>query len=295
LKKLGFSFSLRMDRLVNTITAFFFYLPIWSSAVERRWAADWRLSEWKSDLDGCYHVYIDVGSNRGIQVRKLYEPMKYPGSKVHKLFDKYFGLPTERNLSEICTVGFEADPRYRMELRLIRSNYENMVWPVNFVFSAVSDGGTKGKVTLRTSGKTVEDWRSSTNPDYHMNDEGRKYDVNVVRLSDYINTHVARRLLPRPIVFDMPPRAIMKIDIAGSEGTVVHDLIQTNALLKISALYIRWHDKHVTPERRFTIVQARNELSVFRSMNKDRNIQSFNDDIHSFSNMNFPKTNLSKP
>jgi len=241
-------------------------------------------------------VYLDVGSHRGIQVRKLYEPRKYPDSKVHTLFDKFFGLPTERNSSEICTVGFEPDPRHRMDLRLIKSTYEKMGWPVNFIFSAVSDRNTKEKIALRTAGKTLTDWRASTNPDYQMNkDEIRNYEVNVIRLADYINTHVAKRLLPRAIVYDMPPRAVMKIDIEGSEGIVVHDLLKTNAMLKISAMYIQWYDKNVAPKHRLPILLARNEISTFREHNKDRRIQIIKDTAHSFSNMAFPNPSHLEP
>ena len=32
----------------------------------------------KSILGGCYHVYLDVGSNVGVQVRKLFQPEEYP-------------------------------------------------------------------------------------------------------------------------------------------------------------------------------------------------------------------------
>ena len=43
------------------------------------------------NLDGCYHVYLDVGSNRGNQVRKLFEPEKYQNASAIQIFDKYFG------------------------------------------------------------------------------------------------------------------------------------------------------------------------------------------------------------
>ncbi len=42
-------------------------------------------------LDGCYHVYLDVGSNVGVQVRKLYEPELYPQAAVKPVFDEAFG------------------------------------------------------------------------------------------------------------------------------------------------------------------------------------------------------------
>ena len=47
-------------------------------------------------LDGCFHVYIDVGTNIGNQIRKLFEPEKYPKAKVHSIFNSKFGNVTER-------------------------------------------------------------------------------------------------------------------------------------------------------------------------------------------------------
>ena len=40
----------------------------------------------KNMLDGCYHVYLDAGSNIGAQVRKLFEPKRYPQAYVHSIF-----------------------------------------------------------------------------------------------------------------------------------------------------------------------------------------------------------------
>ena len=39
----------------------------------------------------CRHVYLDLGTNIGMQIRKLYEPELYPQSPMLPLFDKYFG------------------------------------------------------------------------------------------------------------------------------------------------------------------------------------------------------------
>ena len=74
-------------------------------------------------LDGCYHVYLDVGSNIGVQVRKLYEPEKYPKAPFLKLFDKYFGSLSKRRQHQpqmadtVCAVGFEPNPHHTKILR----------------------------------------------------------------------------------------------------------------------------------------------------------------------------------
>ena len=55
-------------------------------------------------LDGCLHVFIDLGSNRGLQIRKLYEPHTFPLAPIQPLYERFFGKPDERNLQEICSV-----------------------------------------------------------------------------------------------------------------------------------------------------------------------------------------------
>ena len=54
------------------------------------------LSESKNFLDGCRHVYLDMGTNIGIQIRKLYEPHLFPDALVLPIFDKFFGPIGER-------------------------------------------------------------------------------------------------------------------------------------------------------------------------------------------------------
>ena len=55
-------------------------------------------------LDGCLHVFIDLGSNRGLQIRKLYEPHTFPLAPIQPLYQRFFGKPENRNLQEICSV-----------------------------------------------------------------------------------------------------------------------------------------------------------------------------------------------
>ena len=54
--------------------------------------------------DGCGHVYLDVGSNIGVQVRKLFEPEKYPGAPILPHYDQLFGKPDYRR-KHVCAFG----------------------------------------------------------------------------------------------------------------------------------------------------------------------------------------------
>jgi hypothetical protein len=64
------------------------------------------VEEPKREADGCYHVFLDVGANIGVQSRFLLEPEKYPkAKKADKLFSSQFG--TIRDNRDFCTFEFE--------------------------------------------------------------------------------------------------------------------------------------------------------------------------------------------
>jgi hypothetical protein len=50
-------------------------------------------------------LYIDFGTNIGMQIRKLYEPQKFPGNKIEQHYKYYYG----DDRSSVCSIGFEAN------------------------------------------------------------------------------------------------------------------------------------------------------------------------------------------
>ena len=82
-------------------------------------------------LDGCRYVYLDVGTNIGVQIRKLFEPDLYPNATVHQLFNKYFGDINERTAHGICAVGFEPNPSHTS---LLKGNYALMLKLIFILF-----------------------------------------------------------------------------------------------------------------------------------------------------------------
>ena len=70
--------------------------------------------------DGCRHVYVDLGSNRGVQLRKLFEGALYPNSVVEPLFTRWFGPPDVRSRApDLCAFGFEPNEVFRQRLSKI--------------------------------------------------------------------------------------------------------------------------------------------------------------------------------
>ena len=86
---------------------------------------------------GCQHIYLDVGSNTGIQVRKLFQPELYPKGLINPYFDKYFGEDRLISVSRELTKLFEETKR----------------GSVKEVFSYYTERPAKGEIVIIVDGK----------------------------------------------------------------------------------------------------------------------------------------------
>ena len=67
-------------------------------------------------LSQCTDIYMDLGSNIGVKIRKLFEPERYTvederQKPVMDLCNEKFGLPDMRKKNPgLCALGFEPNP-----------------------------------------------------------------------------------------------------------------------------------------------------------------------------------------
>ena len=213
-------------------------------------------------LDGCYHVYIDVGTNIGVQIRKLFEPEKYPRAYVHPIFNSMFGDIPERLRSTpneghmVCAIGFEPNSHHTSYLKEVESSYQNCGWKVKILTeTAASDKQGTSTFYSDESYKNMEWGGGILSPSINNVAVESKEDkteeiptyfeeVELVRLSDFLKNTVATRKLPNfPSLNLPPPNVVMKMDIEGSEVDVIPDLLYTGGLQYINNLMIEWHDR----------------------------------------------------
>jgi len=182
------------------------------------------LHEQPNVLDGCSHVYLDVGSNVGVQIRKLYDGRSvYPDAPVHDIFDKYFG----KDHSKVCAIGFEPNPHHTKRLKAIQGCYQALGFRMSFVFAAASS--TDGQATFNIDGVGwANEWSSSlvATDKISKNKGFFKHTVPTIDLAKFINNVVARRKIPAGV----PPAVVMKLDIEGSEVTLLPHMMQTGVL-----------------------------------------------------------------
>jgi len=160
-------------------------------------------------LHSCTHIYLDVGSNIGVQVRKLFEPAKYPNAtRLLAEFTKVFGEPAGRP-EKVCALGIEPNPHHQPRLQALGEAYSARGFRTHFYpYAAWAE---EGNMTFVVTGlKTAnEQWAS------HLFKSREVVQVRTIDLNSFIES------LPKGSV------KLMKLDIEGAEyETLGHGIPQ---------------------------------------------------------------------
>lgn len=205
---------------------FTFYIFILGMFPFRKPECVHRVATGGSMLQGCNGVYIDLGSNLGVQIRKLFEPERYPGAAVIPIFDKYFG----NNRSRICAVGFEPNPVHTVRLNALQEHYSKHCGHRVHFFTETAVSNYNGNTVLWSDNKPDRQFDgSSITTDW--NNMGLAYKVRVIDIAEFIKNEV----LP------YTSNVVMKVDIEGSENYVVPHLLMQGVFCSIDAVFMEMH------------------------------------------------------
>ena len=200
-------------------------------------------------LDGCLHVYIDVGTNIGLQLRKVFEPQRFPLASILPIFDEYFGTAGGDDDADrrrnVCAVGFEPNPTHSARLTELAERYRSLGWRtfVNVqTAAATSSGNTTFYFDATYHGKHNFQWGASTIPPEQI--IGRSTTVTTVDLARWLRREVFNRRLPSRSTSRHlgRPHVVMKLDIEGGEHVVLPHLLNRGVLCEIDYLYAEFHN-----------------------------------------------------
>lgn len=180
------------------------------------------------NVDGCCHVFVDVGSNIGVQVRKVFEPHRYPNAEFHPVFDSLFGNQKDRKTS-VCAIGLEANPNHSPRLRAIESAYAAHGWRAQFL-TPVAASTEDGNITFYVDNshervaKGTQWWASTVSHRYNRGklaaeQSAASVQVPAVDLSGLLQRNVLTRRLPSDCSIG---RVMMKIDVEGAGLSIRH-------------------------------------------------------------------------
>jgi len=187
----------------------------------------------------CEHVYVDMGTNIGVQLRKLYEPEKYLNAQIHPVFEKFFGLGTRCN---VCSIGFEPNPKHTHRLRELQQRYRYIGYGVLIYHAAA--GTHTGTLKLSTSHESVSDSNDvdgtllpASRHSARMNHTNSVRNMDVARVLRQVDTKLRQQNNGKR----GRRKIVVKSDIEGSEYQVLLHLALHNVLCVVDFLYAEWH------------------------------------------------------
>lgn len=208
--------------------------------------------------DGCLHVFLDVGANIGVHTRFLFEPEKYPNrdGRVDAVFDGAFGQlggkgggggnAGRRDNRDICSFGFEPNPKHWERHRQLEESYRKVGWRYTAIQAGASD--TDSNMTFyHHSDRANEEWGFSAQRN-EVTDVPEI--VPLVRLSRWIRHNVVERRMPSKVhgrYGGAPPvgKVVMKMDVEGSEYVVLPDLLFSGVFCDgIDVMFGEYHERH---------------------------------------------------
>jgi FkbM family methyltransferase len=194
--------------------------------------------------DGCYHVFLDLGSNRGVHGRFFFEPELYPGSTVVPIFDDIFGK--DRKTSHSCVFAFEPNPYHIKNQRAIEKAYNLMGWRYHFMpFGVSHSNGTlnfysNADAKSGTNDASVEFWGFSTQNMRPGDSKNIATKIPVVDFPDWVLGNLITRKLPN-YLGEKPPSVVMKMDVEGAELPILAKLLTNGALCQFDKVFMELH------------------------------------------------------
>ena len=189
-------------------------------------------------LPPCHHVYLDLGTNTGVQFHKLYNPRYFPDALVRPEFERYFGTSDEERLA-VCAFGWEPNPRWAPMHRALEGRYRALNATVR-VFSAAA-GTVDGTVAFVSDHDMKNREFASTVREIAPGDPVPPGAVPVMDTPGWIAKNVMGRPMPPPKPGWRPPAVLMKVDIEGSDEGVLARLFANGALCGIDYVYTEGH------------------------------------------------------
>jgi len=198
----------------------------------RPWGWTLRTTVIQSGCPNASYLYLDIGSNIGVQVRKLFEPEKYPHRHHHhnhthkharavQIFEKDYWDAVPR-ASNVCALGMEPNPHLWPRLQALEEAYNQRGFRTHFYrFAAWTEEGTM---------------------DFHADPGAEHHDWGAhLRLSS--NDTVKVRTVDLIAFLSSLPRGkirVMKLDIEGAEWQVLEKAIPSGVLCSDFVGRIMW-------------------------------------------------------
>lgn len=200
-------------------------------------------------LDGCNLLYLDMGTNMGVQIQKFYEPhrflLKGIDTPIISHFNEAFGGPKRRRKpfkqSRVCVVGFEPNPQHTSHLMNLQKQYRDVGWNV-WALTEIALGVRDTSMKLYISGNDgIKDGSSLSDLNNVFHRRHATADVAVIDTIKFVREYVAKR----EIDHDEETFVLAKMDIETSEFSLLRELTTTGMFCYLDKVMAEFHERMV--------------------------------------------------
>jgi len=204
---------------------------------------------WKApslmSLDGCKSLYLDLGSNRGGNIRALYQESSFgPGRKTalkkgYKKFMAELGDAADRakpfNESGLCAIAFEGNPAFRDQHLAIETAYNAYGWKMQFMSPAIVLD-KEGSMTFWT--EAGEGTAAGSSIVHRKDKKHVPHTVPAVNFPQLVEDYIV------PARKKELKKVIMHMDVESAEYLILPKLAEGEGLCQesgIDEIIIEWH------------------------------------------------------
>jgi FkbM family methyltransferase len=204
------------------------------------------------DVKQCSKVFLDLGSNSGVQLRKLYEGLN-PQSPLGTMFSFHFdggenGVAKNASWEEVlfdryrdvCVIAFEPDDGHHAGLRRLAETYRSKYPEIRLavIFAPV---------WINTDVMTF--FRKRLSKGSSFDGMVRGVDRRIGQKNVAVQQIRAFDLVQFAQSLPLAARVLVKMDIEGAEHRVLQDLVSTAVLCHFDVVMIETHDHAMVGHR----------------------------------------------
>ncbi len=216
---------------------------------------DFVLPDYFYNYHMCNTIYIDMGTNTGVQLLKWFWITDFSASKVFMLFKQHTLNAEGGHLDHTCAIGFEPNPLHTDTLTTL-STYLGMLRKKNYIYTPVGVGANNDSFPFYLDNRPKPNPLGFYGAGFH--DGKSKNHVEERNLGNVPNIDIAALITHigemsyKSNKKNKLPKIIIKCDIEGQEYKIIPELLKARhsnnrpAMCFVDIFMVEWHKKYAS-------------------------------------------------
>lgn len=198
---------------------------------ERRSQEKAEVREYETWFQGCTHLFLDLGGNRGDTILRWLTEESYSGRAKDQSVDKIYSLQARQ---EFCVLSFEPNSKFDSVLRALESRMQGRGFKVKVkTNTAVSDKFSRSMIYI--DDVSTHSYGTSLLSEKKVNFGGKFHTLGKGHPVNLVDLNLIMSSIPKNV------EIVVKMDIEGGEYDVLRSLIPSGLACSINLLIIEYH------------------------------------------------------